>query len=86
MVPDDWFIRKEDVPYLFLSANPWACSCELSYLHRYIGEYDNIYVQVGTVRSPKTESVVSRSGGGGVSSGGTAMGSTVFRGGAFHCL
>lgn len=59
-MPDNWFSQKEDVPYLFLSANPWACSCSLGYLRRYLEEYDlNVYVRDGTILTSDAESVVS---------------------------
>ncbi|XP_077962042.1 uncharacterized protein gp1ba [Gasterosteus aculeatus] len=49
-MPPDWFSPREDVPYLYLSENPWACSCSLSYLHQYLNEYElNVYFRVGPV-------------------------------------
>ncbi|TWW52978.1 hypothetical protein D4764_0180720 [Takifugu flavidus] len=59
VMPDDWFSQKEEVPYLFLSANPWACSCSLGYLHRYVDEYDfNIYTRSGPLVTNDPDSVV----------------------------
>lgn len=59
VVPDDWFSQKEEVPYLYLSANPWACSCALQYLHGYLDEYGlNVYTQGQSITS-NPESVVS---------------------------
>uniref|UniRef100_UPI003AACC44E uncharacterized protein n=1 Tax=Centroberyx gerrardi TaxID=166262 RepID=UPI003AACC44E len=59
VMPDDWFSQKEEVPYLFLSANPWACSCSLGYLHSYLDNYEhNVYVRDGPIYQPDAESVV----------------------------
>lgn len=59
-MPDDWFSQKEEVPYLYLSANPWACSCSLSYLRIYLEKYDyNVYVRNGPLITIDAESVVS---------------------------
>ncbi|KAF7645206.1 hypothetical protein LDENG_00208450 [Lucifuga dentata] len=59
VLPDDWFIQKEEVPYLFLSANPWACSCSLGYLRRYLDNYEyNVYVRDGPLIQSDVESVV----------------------------
>lgn len=59
-MPDDWFSKKEEVPYLYLSANPWACSCSLNYLHRYLNDYEfNVYVRDGPNIRNDAESVVS---------------------------
>ena len=58
-MPDDWFSQKEEVPYLYLSDNPWACSCSLDYLRRYIDDYDyNIYIRDGLEIKLTPESVV----------------------------
>nr|XP_057921691.1 uncharacterized protein LOC131124845 isoform X1 [Doryrhamphus excisus] len=49
VLPDDWFSQKEWVPYLYLSANPWACFCTLTYLHTYLQDYSsNFYVRNST--------------------------------------
>lgn len=59
VMPDDWFSQKEEVPYLFLSANPWACFCSLGYLHRYVDENDfNIYTRSGPLITNDPDSVV----------------------------
>uniref|UniRef100_A0A3P8TTW0 LRRCT domain-containing protein n=1 Tax=Amphiprion percula TaxID=161767 RepID=A0A3P8TTW0_AMPPE len=59
VMPDDWFSKKEEVNYLFLSANPWACSCPLRYLHGYLKTYDyNVYVRDGPTYIPDETSVV----------------------------
>ncbi|XP_050928627.1 platelet glycoprotein Ib alpha chain [Lates calcarifer] len=59
VMPDDWFSKKKEVPYLYLSANPWACSCSLGYLRRYLEDYEfNIYVRDGPLIKSDGESVV----------------------------
>uniref|UniRef100_H3C5B1 LRRCT domain-containing protein n=1 Tax=Tetraodon nigroviridis TaxID=99883 RepID=H3C5B1_TETNG len=59
-VPDDWFGPKEEVPYLLLAANPWACGCALRYLKAYLAEYgDNVYVRAGPTYTNNPDSVVS---------------------------
>ncbi|XP_041842123.1 platelet glycoprotein Ib alpha chain [Melanotaenia boesemani] len=59
VMPDDWFSQKEEVPYLYLSANPWACSCSLSYLRRYLEDNElNVYVRDGKDIKGDVESVV----------------------------
>lgn len=60
VMPDNWFSQKEEVPYLYLSANPWACSCSLDYLRRYLDDYElNVYVRDGPVIKSDADSVVS---------------------------
>ena len=59
VLPDDWFSQKEEVPYLYLSENPWACSCSLGYLRRYLDDYElNVYVRDGRIVKGDVESVV----------------------------
>ncbi|XP_044040191.1 platelet glycoprotein Ib alpha chain [Siniperca chuatsi] len=59
VMPDDWFSQKEEVPYLYLSANLWACSCSLGYLRRYLDDYElNVYVRDGPIIRSDAESVV----------------------------
>lgn len=59
VMPDEWFSRKEEVPYLYLSANPWACTCSLGYLRRYLDDYElNVYVRDGPEIKSDAESVV----------------------------
>lgn len=59
-MPDDWFSKKEEVPYLYLSSNPWACSCSLTYFHKYLNDYElNVYVRDGPNIRGDAESVVS---------------------------
>lgn len=60
VMPDDWFSKKQEVPYLYLSTNPWACSCSLDYLYKYLNDYDfNVYVRDGPNIRGDAESVVS---------------------------
>ncbi|XP_030287123.1 SLIT and NTRK-like protein 4 [Sparus aurata] len=59
VMPNNWFSQKEEVPYLYLSANPWACSCSLGYLRRYLDDYElNVYVRDGPIIRSDGESVV----------------------------
>nr|XP_046237601.1 platelet glycoprotein Ib alpha chain [Scatophagus argus] len=59
VMPDNWFSQKEEVPYLYLSANPWACSCSLGYLRTYLDNYEfNVYVRDGPIINSNAESVV----------------------------
>lgn len=58
-MPDDWFSQKEEVPYLYLSENPWFCSCSLGYLRRYLEDYElNVYVRDGPLIKIDVDSVV----------------------------
>ncbi|XP_037614928.1 platelet glycoprotein Ib alpha chain-like isoform X2 [Sebastes umbrosus] len=58
-MPDDWFSQKEEVPYLFLSANPWECSCSIFYFLRYLDEFDfNVYVRNGPIIKTDVKKVV----------------------------
>ncbi|KAM9835431.1 platelet glycoprotein Ib alpha chain [Syngnathus typhle] len=61
-VPDDWFNPREDVPYLYLSDNPWACSCSLMYLHTYLQDFSfNFYVRDGKSIEREPKSLVCQS-------------------------
>ncbi|MEQ2248943.1 hypothetical protein ILYODFUR_024341, partial [Ilyodon furcidens] len=58
VMPDGWFSQKEEVPYLYLSENPWACSCSLGYLRRYLDDYEaNVYVRDGPIIRSDVDSV-----------------------------
>ncbi|XP_040928925.1 leucine-rich repeat-containing protein 4 isoform X2 [Betta splendens] len=62
VMPDDWFMKKEEVPYLYLSINPWTCNCSLKYLHKYLNDYEfNVYVRDGPIINSDAESVVCES-------------------------
>lgn len=59
-MPDDWFSTKPDVSYLYLSANPWTCTCSVGYFRRYLEEYEyNVYTRDGENIQADVESVVS---------------------------
>ncbi|MEQ2219320.1 hypothetical protein XENOCAPTIV_015999, partial [Xenoophorus captivus] len=59
VMPDGWFSQKEEVPYLYLSENPWTCSCSLGYLRRYLDDYEaNVYVRDGPIIRSDVDSVV----------------------------
>ncbi|XP_061665001.1 platelet glycoprotein Ib alpha chain-like isoform X3 [Syngnathoides biaculeatus] len=59
-LPEDWFSPKEDVPYLYLFANPWACFCNLMYLHTYLQAYFfNFYMYDGQTFNASKTSLVS---------------------------
>ncbi|XP_041635065.1 SLIT and NTRK-like protein 2 isoform X2 [Cheilinus undulatus] len=61
LMPDGWFNKKEEVPYLFLSANPWDCTCSNLYLQTYMVDFDlNVYIRDGeTIMSGALEVVCS---------------------------
>ncbi|CAL8241208.1 unnamed protein product [Merluccius merluccius] len=63
VMPDDWFSMHDiGIPYLFLSANPWLCSCSLGYLNEYLNDYEStVYVRDGTLIKVDAESVVCES-------------------------
>ncbi|XP_049617111.1 platelet glycoprotein Ib alpha chain isoform X2 [Syngnathus scovelli] len=61
-VPDNWFNPREDVPYLYLSDNPWACYCSLMYLYTYLQDFSiNFYVRDGKSISTDPQSLVCQS-------------------------
>ncbi|XP_061620539.1 platelet glycoprotein Ib alpha chain-like [Phyllopteryx taeniolatus] len=61
-VSDNWFSPREEVPYLYFSANPWACFCELMYLHAYINDFFfNFYVRDSKTITRDPKSVVCHS-------------------------
>ncbi|KAK7132897.1 hypothetical protein R3I93_019220 [Phoxinus phoxinus] len=44
LMPDGFFSSKPELPYVFLSYNPWICSCAVGYLHSYLNDQDhNVY-------------------------------------------
>ncbi|XP_051517552.1 platelet glycoprotein Ib alpha chain isoform X2 [Myxocyprinus asiaticus] len=48
LMPDDFFSSKPDIAYVYLSHNPWLCSCAIGYLHSYLNDQDyNIYIHEG---------------------------------------
>ncbi|XP_065131772.1 uncharacterized protein gp1ba [Paramisgurnus dabryanus] len=48
LMPDGFFSSKPDLPYVYLSYNPWLCSCAVGYLHSYLNDQEhNIYKHKG---------------------------------------
>ncbi|XP_053499594.1 platelet glycoprotein Ib alpha chain [Ictalurus furcatus] len=37
-LPDKFFASKYELPYVFLSKNLWVCTCQVSYLQRYLND------------------------------------------------
>lgn len=49
LMPDEFFSSKPELPYVYLSHNPWLCSCSVGYLHRFLNDQDyNIYKHNGS--------------------------------------
>ncbi|KAF4078349.1 hypothetical protein AMELA_G00198290 [Ameiurus melas] len=47
-LPDNFFASKYDLPYVFLSKNLWVCTCQVSYLQRYLNDQGhNVYNHTG---------------------------------------
>lgn len=45
VMPDNWFSSKPELPYVFLSKNPWACFCKVGYLQVYLdNQAHNVYI------------------------------------------
>lgn len=45
LMPNDWFSSKPELPYVFLSKNPWACFCNVGYLQVYLDDQaHNVYI------------------------------------------
>ncbi|XP_048034843.1 platelet glycoprotein Ib alpha chain-like isoform X2 [Megalobrama amblycephala] len=48
LMPDGFFSSKPELPYVFLSHNPWLCSCAVGYLHSYLNDQEhNVYKHDG---------------------------------------
>lgn len=48
LMPDGFFSSKPELPYVYLSHNPWLCSCAVGYLHSYLNDQEhNVYVHDG---------------------------------------
>nr|XP_055044039.1 platelet glycoprotein Ib alpha chain [Misgurnus anguillicaudatus] len=48
LMPDGFFSSKPELPYVYLSYNPWLCSCAVGYLHSYLNDQDyNVYKHEG---------------------------------------
>ncbi|XP_051947364.1 leucine-rich repeat-containing protein 4C [Xyrauchen texanus] len=60
IMPDGFFSFKPDIAYVYLSHNPWLCSCAVDYLHSYLNDQDhNIYIHVvSNIFTPGAETVV----------------------------
>ncbi|KAM9407941.1 uncharacterized protein gp1ba isoform 1-T1 [Salvelinus alpinus] len=57
-MPDQWFSAKPDVPYTYLSQNPWACFCKVGYLKKHLDDQGfNVYTRDGIIITPDEESV-----------------------------
>ncbi|XDV46725.1 hypothetical protein PO909_014552 [Leuciscus waleckii] len=45
LMPDSFFSSKPELPYVFLTYNPWICSCAVGYLHSYLNDQEhNVYM------------------------------------------
>ncbi|XP_056127835.1 platelet glycoprotein Ib alpha chain [Rhinichthys klamathensis goyatoka] len=60
LMPDRFFSSKPELPYVFLSYNPWICSCAVGYLHSYLSDQEhNVYKHEGpNGLDPAADSVV----------------------------
>lgn len=48
LMPYGFFSSKPELPYVYLSYNPWLCSCSVEYLHSYLNDQEhNVYKQEG---------------------------------------
>ncbi|RXN08471.1 platelet glyco Ib alpha chain-like protein [Labeo rohita] len=48
LMPDGFFSSKPDLPYVYLTNNPWLCSCAVGYLHSYLNDQEhNVYMHDG---------------------------------------
>lgn len=48
LMPDGFFSSKPDLPYVYLSYNPWLCSCSVGYLHSFLNDQEhNVYKHEG---------------------------------------
>lgn len=48
LMPDGFFSSKPELPYVYLSYNPWLCGCSVGYLHSYLNDQDhNVYKHEG---------------------------------------
>ncbi|XP_016330381.1 platelet glycoprotein Ib alpha chain-like isoform X2 [Sinocyclocheilus anshuiensis] len=60
LMPDGFFSSKPELPYVYLTHNPWLCSCAVGYLHRYLNDQEhNVYMHDGPNNIvPAADSVV----------------------------
>ncbi|XP_067301457.1 platelet glycoprotein Ib alpha chain [Pseudorasbora parva] len=58
LMPESFFSSEYDIPYVYLSQNPWLCSCAVGYLHSYLNDQEgSIYKHdeiKGVVLSPQS--------------------------------
>ncbi|KAJ8387421.1 hypothetical protein AAFF_G00156590 [Aldrovandia affinis] len=48
VMPNQFFSRMPNLPYVYLSKNPWVCSCEVAYLSTWLEDQGhNVYVHTG---------------------------------------
>ncbi|KAJ8255032.1 hypothetical protein GJAV_G00200200 [Gymnothorax javanicus] len=48
VMPDKFFSKLSDIPYVYLSKNPWVCNCDVGYLSRWLEDQGhNVYVHTG---------------------------------------
>ncbi|KAI4892490.1 hypothetical protein NFI96_020752 [Prochilodus magdalenae] len=46
-MPEEFFSSKPELPYVYLSQNPWICSCQVGYLRRYLEDQGhNVYKHI----------------------------------------
>ncbi|KAG9269437.1 platelet glycoprotein Ib alpha chain-like isoform X1 [Astyanax mexicanus] len=50
-MPDGFFSSKPELPYVYLSQNPWLCSCQVGYLRQYLDDQGlNVYKHTGPAK------------------------------------
>ncbi|KAJ8281900.1 hypothetical protein COCON_G00044190 [Conger conger] len=48
VMPDQFFSELPDIPYVYLSKNPWVCNCKVQYLSGWLEDQGhNVYVHTG---------------------------------------
>ncbi|XP_036404316.1 platelet glycoprotein Ib alpha chain [Megalops cyprinoides] len=48
IMPDQFFSNFPEIPYVFLSKNPWICSCKVGYLSSWLeDQVSNVYMHTG---------------------------------------
>ncbi len=48
LMPDHFFSSKPELPYVYLTHNPWLCSCTVGYLHSFLNDQEhNVYMHDG---------------------------------------
>nr|XP_023653239.1 platelet glycoprotein Ib alpha chain-like [Paramormyrops kingsleyae] len=47
-LPNKFFSSKPNIPYVYLSQNPWVCNCEMEYLQSWLDDESfNVYIHTG---------------------------------------